>query len=127
MRSVGRQNTGPELIVRKIAHSLGLRFRLHKKGLIGSPDIVFSSRKVAVFVNGCFWHRHKGCKKASSPKTNKPFWETKFKANVSRDRLTYRKLKALGWKVMVIWECETKRDVSKILSLFKEVRKIKPK
>jgi DNA mismatch endonuclease (patch repair protein) len=87
---------------------MGLRFRLHRKELPGHPDIVFSRWRVAVFVNGCFWHRHPGCRKATTPKTNVEFWTRKFEANVARDARTQLELESLGWKVAVIWECETK-------------------
>lgn len=108
MSAVRSYDTKPELIVRKAAHKLGLRFRLHDKKLPGRPDLVFKKWKTVVFVNGCFWHRHKGCKKASLPKTNVKFWTEKFEANVKRDKTNYRALKKLGWKVVIIWQCEAK-------------------
>ncbi|MFW5500928.1 MULTISPECIES: very short patch repair endonuclease [unclassified Maridesulfovibrio] len=106
MAGVKGKNTKPEILVRKFLHRKGLRFRLHKKGLPGKPDLVFPSRKIALFVHGCFWHRHEGCAKATTPSTNVPFWEKKFSDNVTRDRRVVTELEQLGWKVIVIWECQ---------------------
>lgn len=108
MSRVGSNDTGPEMRVRKVAHAMGLRFRLHRKDLPGHPDIVFPRWRIAIFVHGCFWHRHPGCKKATTPKSNIEFWTRKFEANVARDIRTQRELEDLGWKVAVIWECGTK-------------------
>ena len=107
MSRVRGKNTKPEIVVRQTAHRLGFRFRLHRRDLPGSPDLVFPSRKKVIFVHGCFWHRHSGCSKASTPKTRTDFWITKFEANVRRDSRSIEALEALGWKVCVIWECET--------------------
>lgn len=117
MRAVGRRNTTPELRVRKVAHRLGYRFRLHRKDLPGTPDLVFPKYGVCIFVHGCFWHRHTGCKKATTPKSNQRFWNEKFAANLERDRRKTRELKKLGWKVATIWECQTGDDalLAKIL------------
>jgi DNA mismatch endonuclease (patch repair protein) len=108
MKSVKQRNTAPEIFVRKLLFSLGLRFRLHRVGLPGSPDIVLSSRKTVIFVHGCFWHRHPGCNKASWPKTNARFWEEKFQRNTARDEAKESQLRDLGWNVIVIWECEVR-------------------
>jgi DNA mismatch endonuclease, patch repair protein len=108
MARVRGKNTLPEMLVRSAAHKLGLRFRLHDKRLKGSPDLVFAKHKVALFVHGCFWHQHPGCKKASLPTTKTEFWHTKLARNVERDREAIRQLRADGWRVDVIWECETK-------------------
>lgn len=108
MRAVKSKNTGPERIVRSAAHRMGLRFRLYRKDLPGKPDLVFAKWKTVIFVNGCFWHRHKGCAKAGIPKSNVQFWKDKFDANVKRDQENCRSLKKLGWKVVVIWQCEVK-------------------
>lgn len=108
MRAVRRENTGPELAVRKVAHRLGLRFRLHRKDLPGTPDLVFPKHRTCVFVHGCFWHRHPGCKKASTPKTRRDYWLPKFERNVERDREKEEALRRLGWRVVTIWECETR-------------------
>lgn len=102
------RDTKPEIQVRKLLHSLGYRFRIQRKDLPGRPDIVLPKYKTAIFVNGCFWHRHEGCKYASTPSTNSDFWEKKFAANVKRDARNYAALKKQGWNVIVIWECEVK-------------------
>ncbi|MEI9926236.1 MAG: very short patch repair endonuclease [Bradyrhizobium sp.] len=107
MSRVRGKNTTPELRVRKVAHALGLRFRIHRADLPGKPDIIFPSRRLAVFVHGCYWHRHPNCAKASAPSSS--FWAKKFASNVRRDLRVQSELKSLGWKVVVIWECETKK------------------
>jgi DNA mismatch endonuclease (patch repair protein) len=116
MSRVGSENTGPEVLVRKAAHALGLRFRLHRRDLPGTPDLVFPKRGVALFVHGCFWHRHRGCKRASTPKSQTTYWTKKFKRNVARDQRVAAELKALGWRRVVVWECETK-DSKKLTDL----------
>ena len=108
MSRIRGRDTGPEMIVRRIAHGLGFRFRLHRRDLPGSPDLLFPRYRAVIMVHGCFWHRHPGCKYASSPKTRVRFWEDKFEGNVVRDRRNEEALHELGWRVMVIWECETK-------------------
>jgi DNA mismatch endonuclease (patch repair protein) len=109
MSRVGSKHTAPELKVRKTAHGLGLRFRLHRKDLPGTPDLVFPGRAIALFVNGCFWHRH-DCARATTPATNTEFWKQKFERNVVRDRRNAAELKKLGWHCTTVWECETKDD-----------------
>jgi len=109
MSRVRGKNTTPEIRVRRAAHALGLRFRLHRKDLPGKPDLIFPKHRVAIFVHGCFWHRHPGCSKTSTPKSRKGFWQAKFDANVERDTRVAEELAALGWRVVTIWECETKR------------------
>lgn len=108
MSRIRGRGTKPEIIVRRIAHNLGFRFRLHRKELPGRPDIVFPRHRAVIMVHGCFWHRHPGCKHASSPKTRKSYWKNKLEDNVARDRRNETALRKLGWRVMVIWECETK-------------------
>ena len=108
MSRIRGRDTRPEMIVRRIAHGLGFRFRLHRKDLPGRPDIVFPRHQAVIVVHGCFWHRHPGCKRASSPKTRVRYWQNKFEDNVVRDKRNETGLRDLGWKVMVIWECETK-------------------
>ena len=108
MSRIRGRDTKPEMIVRRIAHGLGFRFRLHRKDLPGRPDIVFPRHQAVIVVHGCFWHRHPGCKRASSPKTREGYWQNKFEDNVVRDKRNETALRDLGWKVMVIWECETK-------------------
>ena len=107
MASVPQRNSRPELIVRQIAHSLGFRFRLHRRDLPGTPDIVFPRLRMAIFVHGCFWHRH-GCRKTTTPTSNARFWQQKFDENRRRDRRAIRMLRQTGWKCIVIWECQTK-------------------
>ena len=99
-------NTAPEVALRRAMHAIGLRFRLHSKGLPGKPDIVLPRHRTVIFVHGCFWHRHSGCKIATTPKTNTEFWEEKFYRNVVRDARTREQLEGLGWRVIVVWECE---------------------
>lgn len=108
MSRIRGKDTGPEIKVRRLAHALGFRFRLHRRDLPGSPDLVFPSRRQIIFVHGCYWHRHEGCRYAYSPKSNTEFWQSKFEANVVRDRRAARALEDLGWNVLVIWECETR-------------------
>lgn len=106
MSCIRGKDTRPELVVRRLLHRLGYRFRLHDRMLPGSPDIVFRSRRKVIFVHGCFWHRHACCKYASTPRSRIDFWTAKFTANVNRDRLTEAALTALGWGGLVVWECE---------------------
>jgi len=118
MGRIRGKDTGPELRVRRFAHGMGYRFRLHRRDLPGSPDVVFPSRKAAIFIHGCFWHRHT-CGRAYEPKTRPAFWAKKFAGNVARDRQAKRALRKAGWKVLVIWECETTsvdRVAGKLLS-----------
>lgn len=110
MAKVKGKDTGPELRVRRLAHRLGLRFRLHRKDLPGRPDLVFPRHGLAVFVHGCFWHRHDGCRRSTVPATRTGFWEAKFAATIDRDARQIRALHDLGWRVLVIWECELKDD-----------------
>jgi DNA mismatch endonuclease (patch repair protein) len=99
-------NTRPELMLRRVLHSLGLRYRLHGRGLPGRPDIVLAKFGTVIFVHGCFWHRHHGCQVASTPKSNVEFWREKFRRNVERDAHNTRMLRKLGWHVIVAWECQ---------------------
>lgn len=108
MARIGPRDTRPELLVRSLVHRLGFRFRLHRRDLPGTPDLVFSSRRKVIFVHGCFWHRHAGCKKASSPKTRVEFWQEKFAKNVERDARKELELARRGWDVLTVWECETR-------------------
>lgn len=108
MSRIGPKHSKPEIVVRRLLHAMGYRFRLHAKELPGRPDIVLRPRKKVIFVHGCFWHRHIGCKKATTPKTRHEFWQTKFDANVVRDARVQAQLKDLGWEHIVVWECETK-------------------
>ena len=107
MARIRAKNTGPELTVRRLLHSLGYRYRLHRRDLPGTPDICFPGRKKVIFVHGCFWHRHAGCSRTTTPKTRTSFWENKFTANVVRDRRNLSGLAEVGWDAIVVWECET--------------------
>ena len=107
MARIASADTAPELAVRKLLYRLGYRFRLHRRSLPGTPDICFSGRKKVVFVHGCFWHRHEGCKRTTTPRTRTSFWKEKFQKNLVRDRANLQDLNQLGWSVMVVWECET--------------------
>lgn len=107
MSRIGPRDTVPELAVRRLAHRMRFRFRLHCKDLPGRPDLVFPRYTLAVFVHGCFWHRHKGCANCTMPKTRPEFWRRKFQGNVERDRRSYERLTNLGWRTVIIWECET--------------------
>ena len=106
MRRIRSTNTKPEMLLRKALHARGLRFRLHGRQLPGKPDIVMPKHRVAIFVHGCFWHRHEGCKVATTPKSNTPFWIAKFDRNVTRDERVRAELEAAGWRVVISWECE---------------------
>lgn len=108
MSRVRARDTSAEMRVRRAAHGLGLRYRLYRRDLPGTPDLVFPKHRVVVFVHGCFWHRHPGCKKATSPKSRVEFWQSKFDRNVARDRQNVEELRTLGWRVAIIWECEAK-------------------
>ena len=108
MARIGGRDTAPEMAVRRIAHRMGLRFRIHRKDLPGRPDLVFPKHRLALFVHGCFWHRHEGCRFAYMPKTRIEFWKKKFEGNVARDKRQESALHALGWKVLTIWECEVR-------------------
>lgn len=110
MSRIRSANTSPERRVRSLLHRMGYRFRLHRKDLPGRPDIVLPGRRTVVLVHGCYWHRHPGCRFAYIPKSNKAFWEAKFKENVARDKRQHCQLQALGWKVITVWECETKDE-----------------
>jgi DNA mismatch endonuclease, patch repair protein len=107
MSRIGGRNTKPELVVRSTLHRLGYRFRLHCRELPGRPDIVLHRHKTVVLVHGCFWHRHSHCKYSYMPKSNTAFWRKKFEDNAERDRRAVRQLRKLGWRVIVIWECQT--------------------
>jgi DNA mismatch endonuclease (patch repair protein) len=120
MSGIRGKNTGPELAVRKAAHALGYRFRLHRKDLPGSPDLVFPRKNTVVFVHGCYWHRHEGCRYCYTPKSNIEFWATKFKNNIARDKRVREELEHLGWRVVTRWECET-TDVDDLRIRLKEV------
>lgn len=110
MRAVPRKDTSPELHVRRCAHRMGLKYRIHRKDLPGTPDLVFPKYRTIIFVHGCFWHRHEGCRYTTSPSTRREFWQSKFAKNIERDERNTDELEKAGWRVVVIWECETKDD-----------------
>ena len=125
MSSIRGKNTKPEILVRKSLHARGFRFRLHNKKLPGSPDIVLPKYGVAIMVNGCFWHGHKGCRYATKPKTNIEFWEAKIARNRHRDEVTTAHLEALGWTVITVWECELRNSSQldeRLNALVEEIR-----
>lgn len=112
MSRIGSKNTAPEMRVRSMLHALGFRFRLHCENLSGHPDIVLNKHRTVIFVHGCYWHRHPGCKQGAyfpkDPRQGIDFWRVKFEKNVQRDEDNRRKLEESGWKVAIIWECQTK-------------------
>lgn len=110
MSGIRGKNTKPELLVRRFLHRAGLRFRLHSRGLPGRPDIVLPRFRTVVFVHGCFWHRHRGCRYCYTPTSNRQFWLEKFERNVARDRANHAALTRLGWRVILVWECETANE-----------------
>lgn len=108
MRRIKGRNTTPELVVRRLAHMMGYRFRLHRRDLPGKPDLVFGPRRKVIFVHGCFWHQHQECRSGRIPGSNIGYWAPKLRRNQERDAAAQTALAALGWDVMVIWECEAK-------------------
>jgi DNA mismatch endonuclease (patch repair protein) len=120
MALVKARDTKPEMRVRKAAHAMGLRYRLNLRSLPGSPDLVFPGRRAVLFVHGCFWHRHKKCKATRTPKSRTPFWEQKFSENMARDRRTQLALRKAGWKVFIIWECET-LQIDKVITILEQI------
>ncbi|MBS7473692.1 DNA mismatch endonuclease Vsr [Pseudomonas syringae] len=108
MSRIRSRDTAPELAVRKVLYRMGYRYRLHSAIVPGKPDIVLTKFKSVIFVHGCFWHRHSGCKFAYTPKSREEFWTKKFEANVRRDEVVKNQLSGLGWRILIIWECETK-------------------
>jgi DNA mismatch endonuclease (patch repair protein) len=105
MAGIRGKDTQPEMLVRRFLHRQGLRYRLHDRNLPGSPDLVFPRHGTVVFIHGCYWHRHEGCKYASTPASNVEFWQTKFAGNVRRDRESVACLQKAGWRVILLWEC----------------------
>ena len=120
MSRVKGRDTKPELLVRSIVHRLGYRFRLHEKKLPGRPDIVLPRHRKAIFVHGCFWHGHQGCRRAARPATNHEFWDKKLDGNIARDAANLEALREAGWKVLVVWQCGMKdrEDIEKMLADF---------
>ena len=122
MSRIKSKDTTPECLARSFLHRNGFRFRLHVKDLPGKPDIVLPKHKTVIEVRGCYWHRHEGCKDATTPSTNAEFWQKKFAENVARDKRTEQELKKLGWNVIVIWECETGKS-SQLEGLIERIKK----
>lgn len=118
MQSVKQKDTTPELVVRRLLHGAGYRYRLHRKDLPGRPDIVFGKRRKVIFVHGCFWHAH-GCSKGQAPKSKLDYWGPKLAQNVERDARNLRDLENAGWQVLTVWECET-RDPARLLPILRD-------
>ncbi|MFW5886795.1 MAG: very short patch repair endonuclease [Bacteroidota bacterium] len=116
MSKIRSKNTKPELVLRSCLHKLGYRFRIHRKDLPGKPDIVLPKYKTVIFVHGCFWHFHKECREGRIPDTNSKFWKEKLLKNVEKDKMNLAKCKNLGWKTIVIWECEIENDLDTVIS-----------
>lgn len=115
MSRISGRNTGPELRLRSLLHRAGFRFRLHAKQLPGRPDVILPKYRTAIFVHGCFWHRHPGCRNTTMPSTRQEFWQEKFGGNVSRDARNQAALEAAGWTVLTVWECELKADADGVV------------
>ena len=121
MRAVKSRDTKPEIKVRQLLHKAGYRYRLHRKDLPGKPDIVFPSKKVVIFVHGCFWHQHAGCPQAERPAANSDYWTKKLNRNMERDKTNIAALTNEGWRTLILWECEIKKgDVLGRVKLFLE-------
>lgn len=114
MSGIRARNTKPEIVVRSLLFKLGFRFRLHRKDLPGKPDIVLPRYRIAIFVHGCFWHQHTGCRLAKFPNSNVEFWEAKLRSNIERDRKNCNSLVAAGWRVLIVWECATKSEAARL-------------
>jgi len=121
MSGIQGKNTKPELLVRRYLHGRGLRYRLHVKILPGKPDIVLPKYRTVVFVHGCFWHQHRDCKFATMPSSRTSFWANKLSENVARDRYQIAALEGLGWRALVVWECELKDGAARLESLYSEI------
>ncbi|MCU7492383.1 MAG: DNA mismatch endonuclease Vsr [Ignavibacteria bacterium] len=124
MSRIRSKNSKPELIVRSFLHKQGFRFRLYSAVLPGKPDLVLSKYKTVIFIQGCFWHRHPNCSRATMPKSNIIYWRKKFESNQQRDKSVKRSLEKLGWKVITVWECELTRPQKKDHTLESIVKKI---
>jgi len=117
MGKVRKAGTGPELAVRRVLSDLGVRFTIQNQDLPGSPDLANRRRRFVVFVHGCFWHRHAGCRKTTTPTRNRVFWVQKFEANIRRDQRSVRALRRMGYRVLIVWECDTRKG-SRLASRF---------
>lgn len=128
MSKIRSSNTKPEVLLRKLLFSVGFRYRINDRNLPGKPDIVLKKYKTVIFVNGCFWHGHEGCKYFVVPKTRADFWLHKIEGNKSRDSRVEKKLLELGWNVIIVWECELKKDkldntMTKILNILNKIQR----
>jgi DNA mismatch endonuclease (patch repair protein) len=124
MSRIRSSDTSPELAIRKALHRLGLRYTLGNNDLPGKPDVVFRRKRLAVFVHGCFWHRHENCKVANMPKSNTAFWQEKFDRNVARDQKVRARLEELGWRVEIVWECElSSKEVGRLANRLETIVK----
>jgi DNA mismatch endonuclease (patch repair protein) len=122
MAAIRGSNTSPEMKVRKLLHKNGFRYRLHSRKLPGRPDVVLQKHNVCIFIHGCFWHRHPGCRYATNPRTREEFWRTKFDQNVKRDARNKAELLELGWRVFELWECGIRRPEAEMNWLLDAVR-----
>lgn len=125
MSLIRAKNTKPEIMVRKALHAAGFRFRLHVNDLPGKPDVVLPKWNTVIFVHGCFWHRHAGCKRCSNPKSNQDYWENKFRNNLERDKKHQEALEKQGWKVIVLWECLVSDPVNWLDNAIKMIKRCK--
>ena len=116
MSRIRGKDTKPEMLLRSLLHRAGFRFRLHYPKLSGKPDIVLPKHRTAIFVHGCYWHRHPGCPKATTPSTNTDFWHEKFAGTVERDRKNVSEIESQGWKVITVWECELEKNPQEVLA-----------
>ena len=123
MSRIRSGNTAPEIALRKLLHSAGFRFRLHSKNLPGKPDIVLPKWRTVIFMHGCFWHRHQGCRDTTTPKTRTDWWLNKFSKNVANDLKKQRALEDAGWRVLVVWECELRELQHLKVELTKRIKK----
>ncbi|WP_076913170.1 very short patch repair endonuclease [Burkholderia pseudomallei] len=119
MRRIRSKDTAPEMAVRRLVHAMGYRYRLHREDIPGKPDLVFLGRRKVIFIHGCFWHQHSGCREGRPPKSNTDYWVPKLRRNQERDRVALAQLTASGWEALVIWECETK-DSSALATKIKD-------
>ncbi len=124
MSGIRGKDTKPEMLVRRFLHAHGYRYRLHRKDLPGKPDIVLPRLRVCIFVHGCFWHHHPGCRFAVLPKSRPEFWETKLLANAVRDQRVLKSLNEAGWRTFVVWECELRRSEAVLDGLLKQLREL---
>ena len=124
MSRIKSHSSKTEVLVRKIIYQMGYRYRIQRKDLPGRPDISIKKYKIAIFINGCFWHGHEGCKRSSRPKSNYVFWSKKIESNIKRDNEIFCLLKSMGWKVLIVWQCQTKNreQLNRMLKTFMEAQ-----